>query len=233
MIKLIGLEFKRVNILPFIYGVMVIFIFSFGIGLLFAAVPKIENNISQHILADLDTLSILITIISMSAFTILASVMYSKFLVEEYTTKKNIMIFSYPQKRSNIFFAKYILVTVFTFVSMVISNFVCILLVGYFGNLIGIMSSSFKDFSFIAIISILFAVVGSLISLISLRVGFWKKSIIATIITSVILVAPIGNSLMLLKDNLMIILPLLILLLFVGISIYLGLLKKINNMEVE
>lgn len=94
------------------------------------------------------------------------------------------------------------------------------------------MDKYFNNIIYITLVSIAFSFISNLISIISLRIGFWKKSIIATIITSVILIAPIGNSIMLLKNNLTnIIIPLLSILILLDIILVSGLLKKINKME--
>lgn len=231
MIKLIKLEFKRNSVGIYLYSTIGIFIFTTLIGILFSAIPKIENGTpASQIFMDKDILVMMITVISMSGFAILGSIMYTKFIVEEYTTKKNILLFTYPQKRSSIFMAKFIFI--FILIIMTISNLFSILLIGIIGNLTGIMDKYFNNIRYITLVSIAFSFISNLISIISLRIGFWKKSIIATIITSVILIAPIGNSIMLLKNNLTnIIIPLLSILILLDIILVSGLLKKINKME--
>ncbi len=233
MLKLIKLEFKRNNLKSYLYGVLGIFIFTILIGILFSAIPKIEKGTSaSQIFMDKNMLIIMITVISMSGFTILSAVMYTKFIVDEYTTKKNILLFTYPQKRSSIFMAKFIFIAVFTLIMMLISNVFSILLIGLIGKITGIMNTYFKDIVNIVLISVIFGFIANLISVISLKIGFWKKSIIVTIITSVILVAPFGNSIMLFKNNLIdIIIPLLAILTLINIILVAGLLKKINKME--
>ena len=233
MLKLIKLEFKRNNLKSYLYGVLGIFIFTILIGILFSAIPKIEKGTSaSQIFMDKNMLIIMITVISMSGFAILSAVMYTKFIVDEYTTKKNILLFTYPQKRSSIFMAKFIFISAFTLIMMIISNVFSILLIGLIGKITGIMNTYFKDIVNIVLISVIFAFIANLISVISLKIGFWKKSIIVTIITSVILVAPFGNSIMLFKNNLIdIIIPLLAILILINIILVGGLLKKINKME--
>ena len=233
MLKLIKLEFKRNNLKSYLYGVLGIFIFTILIGILFSAIPKIEKGTSaSQIFMDKNMLIMMITVISMSGFAILSAVMYTKFIVDEYTTKKNILLFTYPQKRSSIFMAKFIFISAFTLIMMIISNVFSILLIGVIGKITGIMNTYFKDIVNIVLISVIFGFIANLISVISLKIGFWKKSIIVTIITSVILVAPFGNSIMLFKNNLIdIIIPLLAILTLINIILVGGLLKKINKME--
>lgn len=121
MIKLIKLEFKRNSVGIYLYSTIGIFIFTTLIGILFSAIPKIENGtLASQIFMDKDILVMMITVISMSGFTSLGSIMYTKFIVEEYTTKKNILLFTYPQKRSSIFMAKFIFIFIFTLIIMTI-----------------------------------------------------------------------------------------------------------------
>ncbi len=233
MLKLIKLEFKRNSVGIYLYSTIGIFIFTTLIGILFSAIPKIENGTSaSQIFMDKNMLVMMITVISMSGFAILGSIMYTKFIVEEYTTKKNILLFTYPQKRGSIFMAKFLFIFVFTLIMMIISNLFSIFLIGIIGKLTGIMEKYFENIIYIILISIAFGFISNLISVISLRIGFWKRSIIVTIITSVILVAPIGNSIMLFKNNLIdIIIPLLIILILLDIILVSELFKKINKME--
>ena len=233
MIKLIKLEFKRNNIKPYFYSILGIFCFTFVMGFLFSALPKIEaNNISSHIFSDTDMLVMMITIISMSCFAILGSIMYINFIICEYTTKNNILVFSYPQRRSNIFIAKFIFIFTFIFVFMILSNIISIISIGIIGYITKIIDDTFKNIDEIILISIVFALISNLISLIALRIGFWKKSIILTIITTIVFIAPLGNSVLFIKDNwIYIIFPLMIVLIFINSILFLGLLKKVDEME--
>lgn len=233
MIKLIKLEFKRNNLKPYFYGALGVFIFTILIGILFSTIPKIEKEtLASKTFMDENMLTTMITVISMSGFAILGSVMHSKFIIEEYTSKKNILLFTYPQKRSSIFTAKFIFIVFFSLIMMIISNLFSILFVNIIGNLTGIINLYFNNIKEIIFSSIIFGFLANLISIISLKIGFWKKSIIATMITTVVLIAPVGNSIMLIKNNTVnIIIPLLVILSVISIILFNSLLKKINEME--
>ena len=232
---LIKLELRKNNLTPYIFGGLTIFIFTLLIGCMFSFTPILEpSSIDNHIFQDPKTLIIMVSVLSMSGFSILSAVMHSKFTVEEYTGKKNILLFTYPQKRSSILFAKFILVFTFTFIYMIITNLLNVSLIFLMGTFIGYMDTPY-DLNLIAyttLLSILFSLIANLISMISLRVGFWKKSIILTVLTSVILVSPFGNLAILLKNNLLeIIFPTTLILIIICTILFLGLLKNVNEME--
>lgn len=233
MVKLIQLEFKRNHLKSYFYGSFGIFLFTLCIGTLFSAIPKIEQGtLAAQTFQDTDMLVMMVSVISMSGFAILGSVMYTKFMIDEYTTKKNILLFTYPQKRSSIFMAKFLFIFLFTFMMMFLSNTASILTIGTIGNLTGIMESYYKNIEMIVFTSVIFGFVANFISIISLKIGFLKKSMVATIITTIVLIAPVGNSIILLKNNFInIIIPLFVILIFINIVLVFGLIKKINGME--
>lgn len=232
MYKLIKLEFKRNNLNPYFYGALGIFIFTTLIGTLFSAIPKIEKEtLGAQIFSDYNMLVIMITIISMSGFTILSSAMYSKFIINEYTTNKNILLFTYPQKRWKIFLAKFLIVCIFNFVFMTISNVFSVLLIGCIGDLFNINSFLYVDFTNVFFFTFIFSLICNTISIIPLVIGYYKKSNIATIITSVILIIPFANLITVIKNNFIVIVPLIIILMLVSIFLFLVLLKSINEME--
>lgn len=65
--------------------------------------------------------------------------MNTKFIVEEYTGRKNLLLFTYPQKRSQILLAKFTLTFVFTFAALMLSNVAALLLIGLIGNMTGLV----------------------------------------------------------------------------------------------
>ena len=233
MINLIRFELRKNNLIPYFYGVCGIFTFAFLLGILFSAIPIIEpNDTSSKMFNDKTIIITMISIICMSAFSILSAVMYAKFIIEEYTGRKNVLIFTYPQKRSNILFAKFIFVSSFVFVTMFISTVLCCLFVGFIGSVIGIISEPLMDITYIIQLSLLLALVSNFIGLIALRVGFYKKSIIIPVVTAIILSAPFGNFVALLGENvIVIILSVTALLCVTSTILFFGLLRKVNRMD--
>ena len=233
MMKLIKLELRKNNLKPYLLGVLGIFLAIVAMGLLFCAIPILEpNDPDSQIFSDPNMIMTMVSIISMSAFAILASIMHSKFIVEEYTGQKNVLLFTYPQKRSSILFAKFILIFAFVFSMMMVINMIALIVIGLVANALGFISEPFTNITLMLRYSLIFSLVANFIGLISLRIGFYKKSIIVPIVVATILTSPFGNTVMLLGDNSFI--AFVIggsVLLIVSMSLFLGLLKKVNRME--
>lgn len=235
MVQLIKLELRRNNLKPYLWGGLGIFIFALVMGVFFIALQLIDpSDPTSKEMSDFTMLSPLISIIVMSGYTILGSVMHTKFIVEEYTGRKNLLLFTYPQKRSQILFAKFTLAFVFTFAALVLSNVVALSLIGLIGNMTGLITKpiDIHNAMNVLLLSIILGFIANSISTISLRVGFFKKSIIWTLVTAIILVAPLGNSVMLISNfTLPIFLVLGAALMIICLILFMGLLKKVNKVE--
>ncbi len=233
MIKLIKLELRKNNLKPYLLAVIGIFLLNLCLGTLFLAVPYLEpNDPSAQAFLEPTMIINMISIVSMSAFAILSSVMHAKFTIEEYTGKKNILLFTYPQKRSSILLSKFTLTFLFVFVLMVIVNIISILSVELIGNAVGLISKPFDNWNAIITLTILFAFVANFVGLIALRIGFYKKSIIVPIVTATLLTSPFGNAVMLLETNTILAFTIVsFILLLVSAILFVGLLKRVNRME--
>ncbi len=233
MIKLIKLELRKNNLKPYLLGILGIFLAVLVLGLVFSAIPVLEpDDPSAEMFTNPDTIITMSSILSMSAFSIMASIMYAKFVVEEYTGQKNVLLFTYPQKRSSILMAKFIFIFLFVFLSLFVINTIAIILVGLISNAISIISEPFTNITLIIKYSFMFSLLANFIGLIALRIGFYKKSIIVPIVVSIILTAPFSNMVMLFKDNsFLAFLVAGIILLIISIFLFIVLLKKVNKME--
>ncbi len=115
---------------------------------------------------------------------------------------------------------------------MFVANMTACVVVGLFGNAVGLILQPFTNITLMLRYSLIFSLVANFIGLISLRIGFYKKSIIVPIVVATILTTPFGNAIMLLGDNSL--LAFIIggsVLLIVSMGLFLGLLKKVNRME--
>lgn len=230
MLKLMKLEIKRNNLLPYLYSIGGIYLFVCSMGLLFSAIPKLENTHNLSPFANADFFITMITIVSMACFSILASTMYSTFLVKEYLGTKRILLFSYPQPRSKILTTKILLVSVFSFVAMVLCNIFSLWSIHQIGTKTAIMQLSF-DYPYILQKSLSIGIIGSFLSFIACCIGFWKQSVLWTILTAVALIAPLGNGIFLLFQYPNLVIFLLILLFFICGILLIGLQKAVNRME--
>ena len=80
-----------------------------------------------------------------------------------------------------------------------------------------------------AVLGVMAASIGQ----ISMRIGFWKRSLVASVVTSVILICPVTNLFMLGADSgLWIMTGIMVVTLAAGLGCYVGLTNKIKNLEV-
>lgn len=234
MHKLIRLELKKNNLKPYVIAVFGIFIFTLLTVGMMLNFPHIPGDTQIQMMTTSTGLPSVIAMLYMNCFSILAAVMYSKFVIDEYVGKRKVLLFSYPQKRSTILFAKFLLIFGFSFLLMCILNFITTLLVIFIGNQLGLVKGALTLDTVITVtlISFVFSIIANLIGMIAMRIGFWKKSVIWTIVTAIIFVSPLGNAATFITQNLfVIIVPVFLVLLIICVTLFMSLLKKVNNME--
>lgn len=241
MIKLIKLELAKNKLNIYMWATLCIFVFGLGVCFLTAYIPQLEgtsaampSSVDITMFSQWSNFISLISILFVAAFSVLSAVMHTKFTVEEYTGKRAILLFSYPLSRSKILFAKCSLVFLFTVIAMMISNIAAISIFAAISNTFGIMpelfnSSMIQDLLTTSGISALLA---ASVGLVAMRVGFWRKSLVATVVTSFLLIAPFSNILSLFPEYSFV--ARLIgmgILLVIGLLIFVELLSKVNKME--
>lgn len=239
MLKLIRLEIAKNKLTTYLRAAFSIFIGCLGLSFLFGFTPRIES-MDGFVPKDMELflqwngyISIVSIMYAMS-FGILSAVMHTKFIVEEYTGKRAALLFSYPQSRSKILFAKCSLVFCFTAASMFVCNVAAILIFSMFSNLFSILPEKFNLSMLPTLLSIsgVCSLLAASIGLIAMRVGFWKKSLAATVVTAVILIIPFSNALSFLPEySGMVHLVGMAALLIIGLFIVTGLMRKVNKME--
>lgn len=187
MVKLIRLELKKHKIGGNILGGFIATFLILGLTVL-----MFYDDATVTGYGDLFDASNLLTA---ATFIIFASVLLSKFVIDEFKSKSISVLFMYPISRKKLMLAKMLIVVAFTFLFMVVSNAVIIggfLLVNHFAHLVQEEFTAGMMFEN-GIRMLVNAVTASFISLIPLYFGMRKHSVPATIVSSVI-IALILNS---------------------------------------
>lgn len=192
MSKLVSMELKRNSLKPYKLATAIIFMIMLGFTYLIASIPLIEGESPDtQIFETYHFIVSLSCIVCMGIFSVMAGVIGAKFVVEEYSGKKAVLIFSYPVEREKILGAKVTLVISFVFVSMLLCE----------GAVLGIFVLTEAIFPLcrevITLQIILYAFfslticsgLAGLIGVISVWFGFLRKSIVATIVSSIIIVS--------------------------------------------
>ncbi|NLZ46857.1 MAG: ABC transporter permease [Clostridiales bacterium] len=235
MKKLISLELKRNSLKPYYIAVGIIMISMLGFLYLIAAMPKIDpSEADLEIFSSYGSIIMINNIIGSAIFSILSAVMASKFIIEEYSGKKAILLFSYPISRTKILDAKILMIFSYTVLSMLVSGGI-ILLIFFTTESLFPLCSGTLTFGVIlnSFISLFFyALIAGLLGVISLWFGFVKKSVAVTIVSSCIISSIISQiSAMSLTFNYFTIIVLIIA--FIAVIPILGNLhKQVKKMEV-
>ena len=233
MIKLLKLELKKQNIRTYIISSIIVSIVMLGFLFLFAYAPQIDSNDKDlSFFAGYKNIISLFSMFNMFVFAVLGSVMYSKFIVEDYMDNKLILLFSYPIPRKKVLLSKIMLIGGFVILAMILSllfNFVTFISLDYF---LKWMNDSFSMAFFVELIekSILMTISAFCVSFFACALGFIKKSVPTTIVSAMILSSMLSNSGVSNNKSLIYIFAIILICLTVGSFVYL--LHKVQKMEV-
>lgn len=233
MIKLLKLELKKQNIRTYIISSIIVSIVMLCFLFLFAYAPQIDSNDKDlSFFAGYKNIISLFSMFNMFVFAVLGSVMYSKFIVEDYMDNKLILLFSYPIPRKKVLLSKIMLIGGFVILAMILSllfNFVTFISLDYF---LKWMNDSFSMAFFVELIekSILMTISAFCVSFFACALGFIKKSVPTTIVSAMILSSMLSNSGVSNNKSLIYIFAIILICLTVGSFVYL--LNKVQKMEV-
>lgn len=192
MIRLIQLELKKFSFKPHIIGLAISNIFILLLSVFVSTLlPAIENITIMIGLPEvrLDTITIA-TMLLRAALIVWEAVLIAALIIEEYHNKTMGLLFTYPVNRTKLIFAKLMMICgimlVFHAVSSAFLHIGILLLSGQ----IEYVTYNFESIS----IQIITAISAILLGMVPLCVGMVKKSSIATIVSSIIIVALVSNS---------------------------------------
>ncbi|WP_191560404.1 ABC transporter permease [Metabacillus idriensis] len=196
MLDLMKLELKKINIRTYINSTIVISIILLGLIYMIAFIPRVETNDPNiHIFSGYKNIITLFGILNMTVFCILASVMYSRFVIEEYKGNRAILLFSYPIRRSKIFISKVMIVSIFTIISMSISNIIIYFIFGVSETFLPLVNDSitFEVIAKSIMTTIIMAATAVGLSIISMGIGFIYKSVPTTIVSAILFCSLFSN----------------------------------------
>ena len=162
-----------------------------GFQYLMAAIPYMDpTEPDAELFSQYPFLMGITCLVCMAIFSILSAVMASRFVVEEYSGKRAILLLSYPISRKKVLSAKLMLVLLYTVGAMLLCGAV-IQTVFFLTELLFPICSDhltikviLQSLGFLLCCSVL----AGLLGVVSLWFGFRKKSVSVTIVASVILV---------------------------------------------
>lgn len=236
MLKLIKLELRRNNMHTYMAASAIACIVLLGFIYMIASAAQLEDSGPREIVfRSYENIFRLIGVISLSIFSTMSGIMYSRLMIGEYTGKRAALLFSYPVSRSKILMAKLLVVFVFTSVSMLICTAVPYIIFSITESVSPIVVQDVMTTGLVAdalkTLSIAVLALGG-IGVVSLRIGFTHKSVPTILISSLLLSAVYGNA----AINANGILSSMLISgigLIVAVAVMVELSNKVNKMEVE
>lgn len=194
MLKLMKLELRKFMYLrAYALRLIIINLCLLGIICMMGYVGQSENDIVYQSYTEMFTV---IDLFVRLVFMISASVLISKFIIEEYKTKSITVLFMYPINRKKLLAAKLTLVVLITFFSILITNvFIAVAMMGL-NQIWPVLNDTLSATLILqhSISILIYAVAASGMSLIPLYFGMRKYSTPATIVSSIVIAAIINSS---------------------------------------
>ena len=190
MRKLIALELKRNRLRPYQIAVLICGVTMLGFQYLMAAIPYMDaTEPDAELFSQYPFLMGITCLVCIAIFSILSAVMASRFVVEEYSGKRAILLLSYPISRKKVLCAKLMLVFTYTAGAMLLCGAMVQAVFFLTESLFPICSDRLTIKVVLQSLGFLFccSVLAGLMGVIALWFGFRKKSVSVTIVTSVIL----------------------------------------------
>ena len=236
MKTLIRLELKKNKLNTYIIAGTIITIIMLGFLFLFAYAPLIEpNDKDMAIFSGYNNLIPLFGVFSMAVFCVMSSVMYSKFIIEDYSGKRPILLFSYPVSRKKIILSKLGVVSGFSVISMIACNLIVFLTFGITENFIHLVGKDFTLSIMLKVVenTLIMSLIAASIGVAAVGIGFIKKSIPTTIVSAVLIASLMCNIVINASLSRVTMYVLTTVMIFIGTVFSIFLIKKVNVMEVE
>lgn len=190
MRNLIALELKRNRLRPYHIATLICGVTMLGFQYLMAAIPYMDpTEPDAELFSQYPFLMGITCLVCMAMFSILSAVMASRFVVEEYSGKRAILLLSYPISREKVLCSKLVLVFAYTVGAMLLCGAVIQAMFFLTESLFPLCSDQLTIKVVLQSLGFLFccSVLAGLMGVIALWFGFRKKSVPVTIVASVVL----------------------------------------------
>lgn len=232
MMNLIKLELKKNNIRTYITAALWITVAMIGFVYLFAAMPHIETGDPD--MTEFSSYASIVSasvIINTAAFCVLSAVIHARFVIEEYHGSRAIQLFSYPVNRKKLFLSKIVLISVCTMAGLIISNLVIFSVFLGTEAIFPLVGDHISPalIAQLLLLTLIAAILSAAIGVISMTIGFHKKSSAAAIVSSIVLIAVISSAASNLGVSMAVIMAVVLLIAVFLIKVQM---KKVQCMEV-
>lgn len=199
--NLYRLERMKLRLSTYLWAIFGIFASLLALGILFLFLPQIEQGgtgVSEEaaLFASWNGLLVLLTALGFAFFSIFSAALAAKLIISEYCGRNAVVLLCYPVKRNVILGAKCLIVCGMTTIPAFISNLFVIGILNATAHIFRIVPHMSTDyFVFTVLLSSLFmGLSSSAVGIISTALGWKKRSAIAAIVCSLIIVCSLTNS---------------------------------------
>jgi ABC-type transport system involved in multi-copper enzyme maturation permease subunit len=193
VLKLMKLELKKVKMWGYIKRAIIANLVI--IAMLAITIFGIKNEENTEFISFTFTFSMVDSLVK-ATFIIFAAVLLARFIIEEYKSNTITVLFMYPINRKKLITAKLLIVVLFIFISIVLSNifidFVLCVTNNFYNFIPDKLTTSLIINNFMTIVINALASAG--MGLIPLYFGMRKKSVPATIVSAIIIVSAVCSS---------------------------------------
>ena len=194
--KLLRLEWKKINPAPYLGTALGLLALGIFIALLFCFLPESERGAAdREFTSGWRSLILLVSCVTLFSYAMLGAVLSSKVILDEFLGKKRLLVFSWPVSRRQLFAAKTALIFLFTAAGTFLSNLLSVSTALFFSTLFHGLPEAFlpADLGYLFLVSFSIALLASCICLVAVWFGFRRKSSTAVIAAALILIAPMTN----------------------------------------
>ncbi len=186
MFKLMKLEIRKFRLNRYLLHVIVINMVLIGMLSVMNLVYSQEIEIDLHFWS---SQFILIEALIKAVFIVFAAILIAKLIISEYIKNTMSIMFMYPISRKKIIASKLLLIVIFTVIAMLVSQIIISLAVILLNHLFGFIEEDLTGETVRNTVKLFFqsTVFTAGICMIPLFFGMWKKSILYTIISGVVL----------------------------------------------
>ena len=192
MWNLIRMEIKKVSLKPNIAGLLAANVIIFLLSIFTSSLLTASGNISTlpgFAPVQLDTVTIAAMLVR-ATLIVWEAVLISVFVIEEYRNKTISLLFTYPISRIKLITAKLFLICGIMFLFHVLSNIFQYASIFLAGKCFDFVTFSIGNI----LVQIVTSISAVLLGLLPMYVGMIKKSTIATVVSSIVIVTIASNS---------------------------------------
>lgn len=234
------LELMKIRLSTYLWAILGIFVSLLSLGILFLFIFHIEAGGSgtseeAELFANWNGLLALTTALAFACFSILAAVIAAKVIISEYCGRNAVILLSYPVNRKAMLGTKCLVVSVITTVSAFISHTLVMGIMYISAHIFGIMPQMDTEHFFFTVLfsGFFMGILSSAVGMIATGFGWKKRSVVATIVCSLLIVCVLVNCITISPSNIIwVMLAISVVFVIIANFVYHVLANGIEKMEV-